>query len=749
MDGENLTPEVNQIVDQQMPAAEPQLTQEQVVAQTMDQQRINDYNSKGNAIKDWIDTSYDYNPADTGTLWIAGAISDANTQLSFLEATLNEDMYSELDIGKYYFDQNLANARAYAKEKKLETMYGYYKAAQERALAEADLTGWYMPPEAAYMLAQWVTAEEELKRNDISDVDRARAESVVRASESWFNANNITRRGIQTLSHMYYEETVRHNREVEALYDMEVELERTKANNAQKNANYSNRMADYELREWELDSGMDLNEDGVIGFGGSEWEGEFGSYDDVKEWAKDHPMTAMTIMGSSGLKILFGENYERDFNKAYQNESQTKAIDAAASQNKGVLDTNQVPKTGCTISANDGKYGNNSDKNLYYVLYNGEIRYYVNVGTQDDPVFEQVTNINDITLSKGDSLDDFSQFTFKDTELVTRGNSKINVGSNVNYSKMDGSYTKNPEHYKGINDKEGKTITNYEKKGYRIAHGYVDLDKKNSGIIMYKEDAQGNRTYIAIHEDGVAKEVTDESKLLYMSMGSDGKFVWKRADGNDLTGWQQSNVLNYEQLVVDNQTLTYTIDGKETTFIIDSNGKMIEYTTQAVDGNYEPTDNPYANTYTEFFNPNTDVSGYLDEELDDFEDYRDGNFNIIDDNVKVIKKPSKGSGGKGSFGGGGSMGGGSRGGKGESPKMGSHLDSNPVLDSLHNPPTTTTTTKKETKKKDKKESSDKSKTKKPVGTTTMGEHLETNETLDSMLIKDGKKGDKNNERSFK
>ncbi len=732
MDGENLTPEVNQIVDQQMPAAEPQLTQEQVVAQTMDQQRINDYNSKGNAIKDWIDTSYDYNPADTGTLWIAGAISDANTQLSFLEATLNEDMYSELDIGKYYFDQNLANARAYAKEKKLETMYGYYKAAQERALAEADLTGWYMPPEAAYMLAQWVTAEEELKRDDISDVDRARAESVVRASESWFGANNITRRGIQTLSHMYYEETVRHNREVEALYDMEVELERTKANNAQKNASYSNRMADYELREWELDSGMDLNNDGVIGFGGSEWEGEFGSYDDVKEWAKDHPMTAMTIMGSSGLKILFGENYERDFNKAYQNESQTKAIDAAASQNNGVLDTSQVPKTGCTISANDSKYGNNSDRNLYYVLYNGEIRYYVNTGTADDPVFEQVTNINDITLSKGDSLDDFDQFTFKDTELVTRGNSKINVGSNVDYTKMDGSYTKNPEHYKGINSKEGKTITKYEKKGYRIAHGYVDLDKQNSGIVMYKEDEKGNRTYITIHNDGVAKEVTDESKLIYATLNADGELVWKQADGDDLTGWQKSNTTNYETLLIDNQTLTYNIDGQESTFIIDSNGKMIEYVSHGADQSW--TGHNYAgDRKTYYYNPNTDVSGHLDEELDDFEDYRDGNFNIVDDNVKPTKTSSTESGGKSPVK------------KNTTPEMGSHLNNNPVLDSLHNTTTTTTTTtttKKENKKK--KESSDESKTtsKKPVGTTTMGDHLQTNETLDSMLIKDGKKGDK-------
>ena len=584
MDEELITPEATQIVDQQMPVVEqPQLTQEQVVAQTMDQQRVDNYNAKGYAIKDWIDNDYDYNPADIGNLWVAGAISDANTQVSFLEATLNEDMYSEQDIGKYYFDQNLAIARAYAKEKKHETMYGYYKAAQEKALAEADLTGWYMPPEAAYMLSQWVTAEEKLKDPNTNDIERARAESVVRASESWFGANNITRQGIETLSRMYLEETIRHNREVEALYDLEVEIEKMKIANAQAQANQAAREADYEIRFRELGSGMDLNDDGVIGFGGSEWEGRFASYDDMKEWAIDHPMTAQTIMGTSGLQILFGDRYEEDFLIKYNNELHTEKVDYAASANDGVLETGNVPATGAKISNTDKTYGKNNDKNLYYIIYNGEIRYYVNTGTSDDKVFKQVTDINNLSLTEDSDLSQFDSLTFTNTELVSRDGTKINVGSNVNYTKNEGSVTNNRSQYENMSDKEYNTITRYEEKGYRLADGYIDLTGENSTYVMFKEDAKGNRTYIAIHANGDAKEVENTGNLLYMTLNQDGELVFNRVDGNALSGWQKLMTVSYESQIASSYSRKLTYQSGTNTngeyaeyhFIFDSQGNAI------------------------------------------------------------------------------------------------------------------------------------------------------------------------------
>lgn len=582
MDEELITPEATQIVDQQMPVTEqPQLTQEQVVAQTMDQQRLDNYNSKGYSIKNWIDNDYDYNPADIGNLWVAGAISDSNTQMSFLEATLNEDMYSEQDIGKYYFDQNLAIARGYAREKQFETMYGYYKAAQERALAEADLTGWYMPAEASYMLSQWVTAEENLKRNDLSDIDRARAESVVRATESWFSANNISRQGIQTLSALYLEETIRHNRVVEELYNMEIEVEKMKTANAQTQANQAARESDYEIRFQELGMGVDLNEDGVIGFGGSEWEGRFESYDDMKDWAKAHPMTAMTIMGTSGLKILFGDKYEEEFNMYYQNELHTKNIDVSASGN-GVLETDNVPSSGAKVSNSDKKYGNYKDKNIYYVIYDGQIRYYMNKGTEDNKVFVQIENINDVTLQEGSSLDTFNTFTFTGEALTSRDGTHINVGSNVDYSKMKGSVTNNKDLYPGMSDKEYNTISLYESQGYRLAPGLIDTTNKNSTYVLVKENPDGSKEYIAVHKDGVAKEVTNMDNLLQIKYeGKNKGYSVTRVNGTEPSKWQKDSADSYAWELEQSQGIIIVDEkGNKRTILQDSTG---QYYVQDVD----------------------------------------------------------------------------------------------------------------------------------------------------------------------
>ena len=53
-----------------------------------------------------------------GHTWVAGAINDNNTQMSFLQTLINEEMYDEMDLQKYYYDTNLATARAYAAQKK-------------------------------------------------------------------------------------------------------------------------------------------------------------------------------------------------------------------------------------------------------------------------------------------------------------------------------------------------------------------------------------------------------------------------------------------------------------------------------------------------------------------------------------------------------------------------------------------------------------------------------------------------------
>ena len=91
----------------------------------------------GSAMDNFLNNEYDYDKNEAGTYWVAGAINDVNTQMSFLNAIINEEMYDEMDLQKYYYDTTMATARAYAASKEKETAYGFYRAAQEKAIAEA------------------------------------------------------------------------------------------------------------------------------------------------------------------------------------------------------------------------------------------------------------------------------------------------------------------------------------------------------------------------------------------------------------------------------------------------------------------------------------------------------------------------------------------------------------------------------------------------------------------------------------
>ena len=145
----------------------------------------------------FLNEEYDYDKNEAGTYWVAGAINDVETQMGFLNTLINEEMYDEMDLQKHFYDTNLATARAYAAQKNREVAYGFYQAAQEKALAEAELTGWYMPAEGAYMLGQYNIAESTLKNKDATSQEISKANRVINTVEKWFGANQISSRGLK------------------------------------------------------------------------------------------------------------------------------------------------------------------------------------------------------------------------------------------------------------------------------------------------------------------------------------------------------------------------------------------------------------------------------------------------------------------------------------------------------------------------------------------------------------------------
>ena len=487
-------------------------TERELAYEEINRRQIESYNSKGNGIKSWIDTEYNYNPADAGTLWVAGKINDVNTQMSFLEATLNEDLYSEMDLKKYFFDTNLATARAYAKEKKHETAYGFYRAAEEKAIAEGQLTGWYMPAEAGYMLSQWVLAEEDLKKTDLSDVDRARAQSVKNAVSGWFEANNITEQGIKCLNLMYLEETIRHNKESERLQEEANNIQKaaTDANNEYnlKSLELREKQLQFQVGEMEKDMGYDLNMDNIIGHTG-EYAERFGYYKDQKEWVSSNFGTAFQLWGSEHVRTVLGDDY-REAHDKYKAQIGDKNLKESMENNGDILDESYLNKEVYKVDANEkiAKDMHKEDKNIRTFTYteNGKVvtkAYY----KDKNGVYRQITE--DIKLKDGSKLSE--KIPSFSTETLTYEGTVIQVGNKVPYNELPGSYTqqyeqeKNKDEYRIKDPKVNDAVKEQEKKGYKIKRGYYTREGKNSGIIMENEEGD----LVKITEKGKVEAVNE------------------------------------------------------------------------------------------------------------------------------------------------------------------------------------------------------------------------------------------------
>ena len=531
-------------------------TEKTLAEQYVDDARANAYENKGHGLSDWIKNTYDYDQQQAGTMWVAGKINDVATQMSFLEATLNEDMYSELDLQKYFFDTNLATARAYAKEKRHETAYGYYRAAQEKALAEGQLTGWYMPAEANYMLSQWAVANENLKDPSINTMDQARAQSVKSAVEGWFEANNITWRGIECLNHMYYKETVRHNQELERLQDQANEIAKLQ-NQAQREQNAATAAAagnnyKLQLREWEFqmaelerDFGYDITGEGVIGHTGENAQ-RFGFYNNTKEWAEHNFEAGFNLWGTEVMEGILGDKFSHYHNAYKQSIQNNQWFKEQADLGTGYIHGDNLQSWGSNkIKAKDLEKIEGITKNNIGSIKDGTIKivytspdsaalYVVN----KDGVAFRITDEN-LTLVSGKTIKDMlgSQSLKLDTSspnTITSKNSSgeqvtLNIGKTT-YGKY--SYIPTKENYKEMYPYfSEKGINSYEKyvneKGYKHEQGiywegaYRGYDG-GTDIVLSDTDKEGNVTYYNFDsKTGKVKQIKPED-IIRVDMNSDG-----------------------------------------------------------------------------------------------------------------------------------------------------------------------------------------------------------------------------------
>jgi hypothetical protein len=294
---------------------------------------INQESNAGKAMNQFLTQGYDYDKNEAGSYWVAGAINDNNTQMNFLQTLINEEMYDEMDLQKYYYDTNLATARAYAAQKKKEVAYGFYQAAQQRAYAEGELTGWYMPAEGRYLLGQYTVAQNTLEDPDATVEDKAKASRISKTAEEWFAANQITTRGIKCLAMMNYEETVRHNTVMGELNKQANAIAGAAASYSAKLAQLNLKDRIFQLEEEELASGEDLtyklglDDNQYIGHDPKDYEGleALRGYESTAEMLYKDADSFASVIGSGNTEWVrnimeeAGYNFEDRF-KYYSND---------------------------------------------------------------------------------------------------------------------------------------------------------------------------------------------------------------------------------------------------------------------------------------------------------------------------------------------------------------------------------------------------------------------------------------------
>ena len=505
----------------------PTFDSDKTLAQNIVQQAVQtsydtnlDANS-GQAMSQFLDVDYDYDKSEAGTYWVAGAINDVNTQMEFLNTLVREEMYDEMDLQKYYYDTTMATARAYAASKERETAYGYYRAAQEKAIAEAQLTGWYMPAEGNYMLGQYTVAQNKLEDPETTDEEKAKAQRVSNTVEKWFSANQISTRGIKCLSMMQYEETVRHN-------EIMAELQHEANQIAGSSGGASAALAEIQLREfkfqveelelqygWNFTQEIGLNNDNYLGHDTAN-DPEYikyqalGGANNLTDLLKN-PDYFAAVLGARNTQWLKDSLGEDNYKKLYNNyivDLDNKALSQAI-ENNGYIDEESLHKETYKVSATDKEYGQYKDKNVYTFHTKEDGKYKTKCYIKDnDGIFHQIDS-SKVKLQDGKTLADKVE-GFSNTGIFKNG-TEIQVGQITSSGASEVSMTSISDKY--TNNLHKDKIKEYEAKGYvwlSSKHGDSGLWDLDAGTVMYNPETD---EYITISDVQDKVEVMKKSDI--------------------------------------------------------------------------------------------------------------------------------------------------------------------------------------------------------------------------------------------
>lgn len=165
--------------------------------------------------------------------WSGGQEQASDLQVQFLQAETAANMYTQDEMQRYGVETKLGIARMYADANQRALALDYYQDAVNQAVSEANLTGWYVPPEASEMFKQQELADKIISNPASTQQEIDRAKQIKANCDRYYDnlgfergyaldkdGNVVTEYyGIKCLSMLQHEETVRNNKVNEELQD--------------------------------------------------------------------------------------------------------------------------------------------------------------------------------------------------------------------------------------------------------------------------------------------------------------------------------------------------------------------------------------------------------------------------------------------------------------------------------------------------------------------------------------------------
>ena len=175
--------------------------------------------SQGQTGQQQIDMQkYTQNQSADKVGWTGGYVLDQERQMNYLKETIKAQMYGQMELQKYGYDTSLAAARLAYDTNRYDLALEYYNTALSRAVSEAEITGYYVSPEAREMLDEYSLAAKVLNTEGVSDEDKLRANKVIESVYSWFEDNGISKNGVETMARQDFIQTLRAAAEAKLQY---------------------------------------------------------------------------------------------------------------------------------------------------------------------------------------------------------------------------------------------------------------------------------------------------------------------------------------------------------------------------------------------------------------------------------------------------------------------------------------------------------------------------------------------------